>query len=49
MVDGGIIAIHDYRNSELPGVARAVNEFFEAHSDEYDFRLVETLAILERK
>lgn len=49
MVDGGIIAIHDYRNSELPGVARAVNEFVEAHSDEYDFRLVETLAILERK
>ena len=46
---GGIIVIHDYRNPALPGSAKAVNEFMDAHTDEYDFRLAATLAILVKK
>ena len=46
---GGIIVVHDYRNAELPGAARAVNEFMDVHSGEYEFNLRATLAILRRK
>lgn len=47
MVEGGIIVVHDYRNAELPGVAKAVNEFIESYPD-YAFRPRATLAILEK-
>lgn len=46
MAAGGIIAIHDYRNAELPGVGRAVAEFLEQQKDNYDLRIVATMAIL---
>lgn len=46
---GGIIVVHDYRNAALPGSAKAVNEFVDAHKDEYVFRLAATLAILVKK
>lgn len=46
MVAGGIIAIHDYRNAELPGVGRAVAEFLEQQKDNYNLRIVATMAIL---
>lgn len=44
----GIIVVHDYNNPELPGSARAVDEFLRSHSD---FRLTVryTLAILQRR
>ena len=29
MVEGGIILIHDYFNPELPGVAKAINDYEE--------------------
>lgn len=47
LVKGGIIIVHDYRNADLPGVAKAVNEFVEAHAD-FTLRLRATLAILEK-
>ena len=46
---GGIIVVHDYRNAALPGSAKAVNEFIDAHKDEYEFRLASSLAILVKK
>ncbi len=46
---GAIVVIHDYRNPALPGSAKAVNEFMDAHADEYEFRLAATLAILVKK
>ena len=46
---GGIIAVHDYRNSALPGGARAVSEFLAEHEKEYDLRLVGTTAILVKR
>ena len=46
---GAIVVVHDYRNPDLPGSAKAVNEFIEAHPDEYDFHLAATLAILVKK
>lgn len=46
---GAIIVIHDYRNPDLPGSAKAVNEFVSEHPDEYDFRLAASLAILVKK
>lgn len=46
---GAIIIVHDYRNQDLPGSAKAVNEFVAAHPDEYDFRLAASLAILVKK
>ena len=49
MVSGGIIAVHDYRNAELPGSGRAVNEFLAEHADEYALRIVATMAILEKQ
>jgi len=47
LADGGVIVVHDYNNPELPGSARAVDEFLRAHSD---FRIMQkyTLAILAR-
>lgn len=48
LVDGGIVVVHDYRNADLPGVAKAVDEFIESHADDYAFRLRATLAILEK-
>ncbi len=41
----GIIIVHDYNNPELPGSARAVDEFLRAHS-EYKLVQKHTLAIL---
>lgn len=49
MAQGGIIMIHDYRNPALPGSAKAVNEFAEAHAEEYEFRLAATFAVLVKK
>lgn len=49
LATGGIIVVHDYRNPALPGSAKAVNEFMDAHADEYEFRLAATLAILVKK
>lgn len=49
LVQGGIIIVHDYRNPDLPGSAKAVNEFVSKHQDEYDFRLAASLAILVKK
>lgn len=46
LAKGGKIAVHDYRNSALPGSARAVNEFLEANP-EFKLRLVSGLAIIE--
>jgi len=43
----GIIIVHDYNNPELPGSARAVDEFLRAHPD-FQLRVVHTLAILTR-
>ena len=48
LVDGAIIVVHDYRNAELPGVAKAVNEFIESHDSQYEFQLSASLAILHR-
>lgn len=44
----GIIIVHDYNNPELPGSARAVDEFLQAHS-EFRLQVRHTLAILTRK
>lgn len=44
----GIIIAHDYNNPELPGSARAVDEFLRAHP-EYRLQVRHTLAILQRK
>ena len=43
---GGKIVVHDYRNSALPGSARAVNEFLEANPA-FKLRLASGLAIIE--
>ena len=44
----GIIIVHDYNNPELPGSARAVDEFLRAHP-EFCLQVRQTLAILTRK
>lgn len=44
MSEHGTIVIHDYNNPELPGVARAVDEFRVTHP--LNFATRETLAIL---
>lgn len=43
---GGKMIVHDYRNSALPGSAKAVNEFLENHP-EFKLRLSSGLAIIE--
>lgn len=45
---GGKIIVHDYRNSALPGSAKAVNEFLENNPD-FKLRLACGLAIIEHK
>lgn len=45
--DGGIIVVHDYRNPELPGSARAVNEFL-AQNPSYKLRSSAGLAIIDK-
>lgn len=44
----GIIVVHDYNNPELPGSARAVDEFLRAHP-RYQLTQNHTLAILTQK
>lgn len=48
LTEQGIIIVHDYNNPELPGSARAVDEFLRAHP-EYQLVQKHTLAILTRK
>lgn len=43
----GIIIVHDYNNPELPGSARAVDEFLRQHPT-YQLHVYHTLAILKR-
>ncbi len=44
---GGTILVHDYNNPELPGSARAVDEFLRSHP-EFKLQIRHTLAILTR-
>lgn len=44
----GIIIVHDYNNPELPGSARAVDEFLRTHPD-FTLKVHYTLAILTKK
>lgn len=44
----GIIIVHDYNNPELPGSARAVDEFLRAHPN-FRLKVHYTLAILTEK
>ena len=47
MSQGGVIIVHDYNNPELPGSARAVDEWLKAHQAKVaSFRVAETLAII---
>ena len=47
MQPGSIVIIHDYNNPELPGSARAVDEWLKNHSGKYSsFQVKETLAII---
>ena len=47
MQPGSIVIIHDYNNPELPGSARAVDEWFKNHPCKYSsFQVKETLAII---
>lgn len=47
LAERGIIIVHDYNNSELPGSARAVDEFLRAHR-EYHLTIRHTLAIISQ-
>ena len=44
----GIIIVHDYNNPELPGSARAVDEFLKTHPN-FQLKIHYTLAILTKK
>ena len=47
MSQGGVIIVHDYNNPELPGSARAVDEWLKSHQAKVaSFRVAETLAII---
>lgn len=46
MQKGGIVIVHDYNNPELPGSARAVDEWKKSHPD-ITQRTVHSLAILQ--
>ena len=47
MSQGGVIIVHDYNNPELPGSARAVDEWLKSHQSKVtSFRVAETLAII---
>ena len=49
MSQGGVIIVHDYNNPELPGSARAVDEWLKSHQVKVaSFRVAETLAIIYR-
>lgn len=48
LAEQGIIIVHDYNNPQLPGSARAVDEFLRTHAD-YCLQVKHTLAILTRK
>lgn len=43
----GIVIVHDYNNPELPGSARAVDEFLRTHPD-FTLQVRHTLAILTK-
>lgn len=45
--DQGIIIVHDYNNPELPGSAKAVDEFLKSHPD-FTLKIHYTLAILTK-
>lgn len=47
LAERGIIIVHDYNNPELPGSARAVDEFLRSHPD-FTLKIHYTLAILQR-
>ena len=44
---GGVIIVHDYNNPELPGVAKAVDEWFDYKN--YKFVKKYSLAVLTRE
>ena len=47
MSQGSVIIVHDYNNPELPGSARAVDEWLKSHQAKVaSFRVAETLAII---
>ena len=46
MVKGGILIIHDYNNSELPGATKATDEFLSTHQN-LKLKIRETLAIIK--
>ena len=47
MSQGSVIIVHDYNNPELPGSARAVDEWLKDHQPKVaSFRVAETLAII---
>ena len=47
MSQGSVIIVHDYNNPELPGSARAVDEWLKSHQVKItSFRVAETLAII---
>ncbi len=48
LADQGITIVHDYNNPELPGSARAVDEFLRSHP-EYHLTQKHTLAIIAHK
>lgn len=48
LAKGGIIIVHDYNNPELPGSARAVDEFLRAHP-EYRLQVRHTLAVIMKR
>ncbi len=43
----GLVLVHDYNNPQLPGSAKAVDEFLKIHP-EFKLQVYETLAILKR-
>lgn len=45
---GGKMLIHDYVNEALPGVAKAVEEFFQKLGEEPKIEVVESLAIVKK-
>ncbi len=47
MVSGGVIVVHDYNNPELPGVAKAVDEWLD--TKKYKFAKKYSLAVLTRE
>lgn len=46
MVKGGVLVVHDYNNPELPGSAKAVDEFLSTHQN-LKLEIRETLAIIK--